>query len=106
MGETVEELKDRLFMEFLDMLILRVLARGRPLGGYDIIALVRREFGVPVSAGTIRSMLHSMENAGTLQIALEGERKKVFYLTDKGKEFVKAVLGNRQEILDLVSKLL
>ena len=88
------------------MLILRVLARGRPLGGYDIITLVQREFGVPVSAEAISSVLHSMERAGTLQTALEGERKEVFYLTDKGKDFVKAVLGNRQEILDLVSKLL
>lgn len=103
-SETAEQIRERLIKEFLDTLILVKLTKGRPLSGYDIIALVRYEFGILLSAGTVYSVLHSMETEGLIVSASEG-RTNVYFLTDKGKETIKAISSAKQKIISVVSNL-
>jgi len=103
-SEIVKQIEDRLIKDFLDVLILVELAKGRPLGGRDIIMLVNNKFGTLLSAGTVYSVLYSMEREGIIASGSEGKRK-VYLLTDKGKENIKAISGARQEIMTLVTKL-
>jgi len=102
--EVVKQIEDRLIKDFLDVLILIELAKGRPLVGCDIIALVSNRFGILLSAGTVYSVLYSMEREGIIASGSEGKRK-VYLLTDKGKDSIKTISSARQEIMTLVTKL-
>lgn len=100
----VKQIEDRLIRDLLDVLILVELAKGRPLGGRDIIMLVNNKFGTLLSAGTVYSVLYSMEREGIIASGSE-EKRKVYLLTDKGKENIKTITSSRQEIKTLVTKL-
>jgi len=102
--EVVKQIEDRLIRDFLDVLILVELAKGRPLGGRDIITLVSNKFGTLVSAGTVYSVLYSMEREGEIASGSE-EKRRVYLLTDKGKETIKTITSARHEIKTLVTKL-
>jgi len=86
------------------MLILVELAKGRPLGGYDVVRLANDKFGTLLSAGTVYSVLYSLEREDLIVSALEGKRK-VYLLTDKGKEIVKTIPSAKQKIISLTSNL-
>lgn len=104
-SEIGDEIKCRLFRDFLDVIILRRLARGRPLGGSDFTTVINYDFGLMISAETVYATLYSMERSGLIVSALEG-RKKVFLLTDKGKETIKVISSVRDKIMGWMSNLL
>gem|GEM_PF-1168039 len=102
-SEIVEQIEGRLIKVFLDVMILVELAKGRPLGGYDVIELVNKKFGTLLSSGTVYSVLYSMEREGL--IVSGSERRKVYLLSDKGKETIKAISSAKQKIISLISNL-
>ena len=104
-SEIAERIGDRLIKGFIDVLILGELTRGRPLGAYDVINLVQNKFGILLSPGTVYFVLYSMERKGLIVDGLR-ERRKVYLLTDKGKETIKAISKAKQKIISLISNLL
>lgn len=104
-SEIIDEIKCRLVGGFLDVIVLRKLTRGRPLGGSDLITLINYDFDLMTSAETVYATLDSMERRGLIVSALEG-RKKVFMLTERGKETIKVISNARKGIIDLMSNLL
>jgi len=88
----------------MDMLILAELQE-KPLSGYDIIGLVHKRFNVLVSSGTVYSLLYSLERKGLVAADTE-QRKRVYTLTEKGKNTLKTVGQANGEINGLVQTLI
>ncbi len=86
------------------MLVLAELRNG-PLSGYDVITLIHDKFRVLVSSGTVYSLLYALERDGLVTGAWN-QRKRVYILTQKGEENIKAIMSANDEILYLVSSLL
>ena len=98
MWEVSRKLRERLIKAFLDIIILAHL-NGSSLSGYDIINIINKKFGILLSPGSIYSMLYSLERknliAGTLN-----KKRRTYTLTDEGKERMRKILGNAQEIAE------
>ena len=96
-NETLKEMQTRMIKDFMDIIILTELRNGNTLSGYDVIDLIHREFGIVISSGTVYSFLYSMERKGWIQGALR-DRSRVYLLTDKGREFIDAILKSKEKI--------
>ena len=103
-SKIVESLRRRTIKTFMDVLILAELQE-KPLSGYDIIGLVHKRFNVLVSSGTVYSLLYSLERKGLVVADLEN-RKRVYNLTDKGREALETVGRANGEINGLVQNLI
>jgi len=94
----------RIVRNFLDVLILAEM-RKRPLSGYDVMTFVHDRFRFLVSSGTIYSVLYSLERNGLI-CGASMQRKRVYRLTDKGKETIRGVMSASDETRYLVLGLL
>ncbi len=75
------------------------------MSGYDIIGFIHNKFRMLVSSGTVYSLLYSMEREGLIK-GRWNQRKRVYMLTEKGEETIKAILNAKNEIQSLVKRLL
>ena len=103
--EILTGMNERLLKTFMDMLILAELRNNDNMSGYDVIEYIRKEFDFLISSGTIYSLLYSMERDGLI----EGEwinRKRVYTLTDKGKETIKTIQNASRHIQNFTARLL
>lgn len=67
------------------------------MSAFDIIETIHERFFVLISAGTIYPRLESLEKLGLVSNKHDG-RRKVFYLTEKGRELI----DNISEEYDLI----
>ncbi len=88
---TADETIDRLVKEYLDIVILALVA-GKPMCGTDIMDIVHRNFNVLLSPGTIYPLLHKLKKEGLLEC--DCNIKKKVYKPAKGSE------GHIRDILD------
>lgn len=103
-SKIVENLRRRTIKTFMDMLILAELQQ-TPLSGHDIIGLVHKRLNVLVSSGTVYSLLYSLERKGLVTADLDN-RKRVYTLTDEGKQTLETVGRANGEIKGLVQNLI
>lgn len=103
-GEILSQTYERLLKNFMDILILAEL-KNNDLSGYDILQHVHYEFGFLISSGTIYSLLYSMERDGLIE-GKWNSRKRVYTLTDKGKETIKVIQNSNRHIQNFMAKLL
>jgi len=105
-AKIVKKMHRRIIKSFLDMLIMAEL-RKNVMSGYDIIGFIHNKFRMLVSSGTVYSLLYSlsMEREGLIE-GRWNQRKRVYTLTEKGEETIKAVLNANSEIQGLVKTLL
>jgi len=94
----------RIIKNFLDVLVLAELRNG-PLSGYDVIAFIHNKFRLLVSSGTVYSLLYSLERDGLISGSWS-QRKRVYKLTDKGEETIKAIMNANDKIQYLMTSLL
>ena len=94
----------RLIKSFLDVLILSELRNG-PMSGYDAISFIHNKFHLLVNSGTVYSLLYSLERDGLLE-GRWNQRKRVYVLTDKGQETIKAILAANEKIKGFIVNLL
>jgi DNA-binding PadR family transcriptional regulator len=103
--ETLRELHKRIVKSFLDIIILTNLRnQNSPMGGYDVMSFIREEFNTLLSAGTIYAFLYSLERDGLI-IGEDTKKKKMYMLTEKGKNKIKIILNSKPKILDLIADL-
>jgi DNA-binding PadR family transcriptional regulator len=103
--DIIVEMRERIVRAFLDLIVLMKLSEGcEALGGYDFVKLVSEEFDVMLSAGSVYSVLYSMEREGLIQGASK-RKKRVYSLTDKGEATVKAVSEEKTKVLYLFGSL-
>jgi DNA-binding PadR family transcriptional regulator len=94
----------RIVRNFLDVLILAEMRKG-PLSGYDVLTFVHARFRFLLSSGTIYSVLYSLERNGLI-CGASTERRRLYRLTDKGRETIRGVMRASDEIRYLVLGLL
>jgi DNA-binding PadR family transcriptional regulator len=99
-SEILMKMNRRVVTIFLDVLILLKL-RNASLSGYDIISYVHKRFDMLISSGTVYSCLYHLERDGLIKGELV-QRKRVYMLTEKGRETAKTLLSMRDKILGLV----
>jgi len=81
--EVFEDIQARIVKSFMDVIVLMEL-RNKTLGGYDVISLVDKKFGILLSSGTVYSQLYSLERNGLIEAHLN-QRKREYALTIKSK---------------------
>ena len=88
-SEILMKMNRRVVTIFLDVLILLKL-RNASLSGYDIISYVHKRFDMLISSGTVYSCLYHLERDGLIKGELV-QRKRVYMLTEKGRETAKTL---------------
>jgi len=103
-SQVLKKMHRRIIKTFLDVLILAELRNG-PLSGYDVIAFIHNKFRFLVSSGTVYSLLYSLERDGLIG-GVWNQRKRVYQLTEKGEDTIKAILNANDKIQYLTMSLL
>ena len=96
-SEILKEMQRDMVKNFLDTIILAELRNSSALSGYDIIEFIHKKFGILISSGTVYALLYSMERKGLIKSTL-AQRKRVYALTDKGRETINAISKSKEEI--------
>jgi DNA-binding PadR family transcriptional regulator len=99
-SEFLSKMNKRIVNDFIDIIILERLKNG-PMSGYDVIEFIHKKFSYLISAGTVYAALHSMERDGLIEGYLN-QKKRVYILTKKGEETLKAILNLKTKILGLM----
>lgn len=99
----VEKLHRRAVKSFMDLLILVELTNS-PMSGYDVIGLIQKKFGFLVSPGTVYSLLYSMERDGLIK-GTHNQRKRVYVLTEKGKQNAEVAMKANKEITSFLQNI-
>jgi len=90
MGPKAREVQTKLMRGLLDLVVLQFL-RAHPMHGYQIIASLRKNFGVYFGPSTIYPLLSLLEQKGyiTSQWDLENDRpRKVYTITSQGADLL------------------
>lgn len=91
----VKYFRENILKSFLDVLILKTVKDGNGPTGYNMRMRFSEKFGMMLSSYTIYSTLHSLEGKGLIQSGLRG-RSRTYTLTDNGKSFIDALMGDNQ----------
>lgn len=98
------EMRNRIIEDFLDIIILRELDDG-PLGCYDVISRVHNRHDRQVSSGKTYSRLYSLERKGLVRSKLNSN-KRVFMLTESGREAIREIANEKNRILGYLLNLI
>jgi DNA-binding PadR family transcriptional regulator len=104
-SQILKDLHGRTVKNFTDILIMKSLRKESPLSGYELIMLFHEKFHLLLSSGTVYSKLYSMERDGLIKGEWNG-RKRVYQLTEKGKETIDFILKSRNANLQLMREIL
>ncbi len=94
----------RIIRNFMDVLILAELRSG-PMSGYDFIAYINDKFHLLMSSGSVYSILYSLERQGLIT-GVQNQRRRVYRLTEKGEQTIKAIVDSNNRMGHCMSVLL
>ena len=100
----VEKLHRRAIKSFMDILILAEL-KNESMSGYDVISHIHKRFGILMSSGTVYSLLYSLGRNGLIK-GIPNQRKRVYTLTEKGKQNIKVITKANDEIQSFLRNML
>lgn len=103
-SEMLNKMQRRIVKDFLDVFILIELQRGSQMGGSDLIRLIDGRFNTLLSSGIVHSCLYSLEKEGLVE-GRNAEKKKVYTLTEKGRQIARRLLNMKHKILGLMLNL-
>lgn len=84
------KLRERIFREFLDVIILRELENDHALCGNEIRTLIHKRFRVLVSSGSIYSRMDYLERNGLIE-GIVTSTKRAYRLTEKGRDALEKI---------------
>ena len=84
--ESESEIDLRLINDFMDIIILKLIKKNSGANGYRLSKLVHQDYHLMVSAGTIYSVVYSLERHGLIKGSQEG-RGRGYKLTKQGESF-------------------
>ncbi len=103
-SKILNELNERVIKGFLDIVIMTKL-KSEELSGYDFIAFINRHFDMLISAGTVYSLLYSLERKQLIE-GLGEERRRTYKLTEKGKRTIDTILKEHSKIEGFMANIL
>jgi DNA-binding PadR family transcriptional regulator len=103
-SETLSEMRASLIKHFLDVVISKELRKSGSMSGYDIIRHIHGTHDIPISPGTVYSLLYSLERRKIVD-GKWSDRKRVYSLTKKGEKAIDEILHSKEELLKLVELL-
>jgi DNA-binding PadR family transcriptional regulator len=103
-SKILDELNERVIKSFLDIVVMSKL-KTEALSGYDFIAYINRRFDILISAGTVYSLLYSLERKQLIEGSGE-ERGRTYKLTKKGNETIDIILKENRQIEAFLANLL
>lgn len=102
-SNTAHTLNRRIIKNFMDIIILKHLKNNHHMSGYDAIKYLHKKFHMLPSAGSIYSLLYSLERKNLIKGNMN-QGKRVYELTNQGEKllreisitgkYVQAVLSN------------
>lgn len=97
--QILREMQKRIVKSFLDILVLELLKK-EAKSAYGVVAFINKKFGILFSTGSVYSTLYSLERDGLIQgnFGNEKRRARVYRLTDKGEETIRAFLKVNDQI--------
>jgi DNA-binding PadR family transcriptional regulator len=104
-SEDLVETRKRILKAVLAPAILAQLAERRFLSATNIISVFKKRWNIQLSSGTVYPVLYALERDGTIK-RLPNRRKKLYVLTSKGKETIKNMQGNTEELNKMINELL
>jgi len=96
-----KKMKVRVLKEFMDLVILNRITTFQS-SGYDIIRYIHEKEGILVGAGTIYSILYSLERMGLVKGETIG-RKRIYSVTPKGESLLEDFSFFSEEIIRFTS---
>lgn len=96
-SKILKEMERNMVKNFLDTIVLAKLRNSSNLSGYDVIDFIHEKFGILMSSGTVYALLYSMERDGLIRSTFN-RRKRVYALTDKGREKINVLAKSQEEI--------
>ena len=93
-------MRNRIIDDFLDIIIMREL-QNCSLGCYEVISRVHDRHDQQLSSGKTYSRLYSLEKKGLVQSRLNSN-KRVFMLTESGRDVLKEIQNEKNRILGYV----
>ena len=82
----------------MDIIVLTEL-KNISMSGYDVMGYIHNKFGVLLSSGTIYAHLYALERDGLIK-GISDRKKRIYELTDKGKQTLEKVSNENKEILN------
>lgn len=87
------KIEEKIVKKWLDIIVLKAVV-SQPMSGYSLLQYIHKKFGVKLSAGTVYSLLRSLEKKGLLQA--DNQKKRSYTLTEKGVRTLR-LIGNMQK---------
>lgn len=100
----VKKMRRRIVKNFLDIIFLSELKKTEPISAYALMNLVHKKFGFLISAGTVYALLYSMERK-ELVIGEATENKRIYRLSENGKETIDIIIDSKEEILQFANSI-
>ncbi len=95
------------FRGYLGLLILRILSEN-PMHAYGLLKKLREVTGYEeLSVGVLYPVLRILFNKGLVDVRIDridGEERKVYYVTDKGKKFLEERASRVDEALRVAKR--
>jgi len=103
--DPVKSFKKKMIENMFDLIALKFMEDNGSLSGYEFMIWIQGKYGVLLSSGTVYSKLYSLERRGLVKGEYD-EHKRVYTLTKKGKEHLKALLSypTTEQFLSLLDK--
>jgi DNA-binding PadR family transcriptional regulator len=86
----------------MDIIILKHLKNNNPMSGYDVIKHLHQKFHMLPSAGTVYSLLYSLERQNLIQGHVNNG-KRVYELTKQGEKLLTNISTARTDIQSFLS---
>ena len=103
--DILRRMQERIIKNFIDILILAELRKGRPMSGSDFVTFIHKKFHILMSSGTVYSVLYFLERNGLIE-GMYASKKRVYRLTDKGEATIKTLLKAYEKIQSFMATLL
>lgn len=99
----LNEINERIVKNFLDVVVMEKL-KNESLSGYDFISYINKRFSMLISAGTVYSLLYSLERKQLIEGSGE-ERRRTYKLSEKGNQAIDIILKEQETIKDYLENI-
>jgi DNA-binding PadR family transcriptional regulator len=88
----------------MDIIILKHLKNNTPTSGYGIIKYIQEKFHVLPSAGTVYSLMYSLERRNLIE-GNNAYRKRIYRITKQGEELLRKVDQSSAQFYTVLSRI-